>query len=357
MKFPLYLLLLFAVSCAQKEEGIKPEKTTLTESVYASVRVEPDNLYEVYAAVPGILDTLYVGEGDRVNQGQIIARVYSETSEIAQDNAQLNMELAASRYKGQATLLGSIEREIELIKAQVRIDSLNYIRQQNLWNQNIGSQSEFENKKLKYEQGMKQLDLLEREYVQTQVELQNQYRLSKNAVDEAKLKLKDFTIESRLNGMVYEILKKAGEFISAQTPILLIGDDSAYILKLQVDEVDIARVRPDQEIILNLDAYPRQTFKASVSKIFPSKNMRSQTFEVEARFLDEPPVLYSGLSGEANIVLETRENVLTIPAEYVFDNNKVRTAEGEISVELGIKTLERVEILSGIDSSTTIYRP
>ncbi len=357
MKYLALALIPFLISCSEKKEGIHPEYVVLTQSVYASVIVEPEDLYNVYPTVAGILDSLLVDEGSIVNEGQVIAHIVSQSPEIASENARLSMELAESKYQGSATLLGNIEQEISLAKAQLSLDSVNFIRQQNLWNQNIGSQSEFENRKLKYEQSRNNLDLLNQRYEQTQVELRNAYRRSKNALEQANTNLQDYTIRSRMDGMVYEILKEEGEFISSQSVLAKLGRAESFVLKMQVDEVDIAQVSVGQSCIISLDAYPEQTFDARITKIFPFKNERTQTFEVEAKMDSPPKVLYAGLAGEANIVLEIRENVLSIPIEYLLENDRVKTSDGEIEVKTGIRNMERIEIISGIDTTTTLYKP
>lgn len=357
MKYLALALIPFLISCSEKKEGIHPEYGVLTESVYASVIVEPLDLYNVYPTVAGILDSLLVDEGTLVSDGQVIARIVSQSPQIASENARLSMELAESKYQGSATLLGNIEKDISLAKAQLSLDSVNYIRQRNLWNQNIGSQSTFENRKLNYEQSRNKLELLNQRYEQTQMELRNAFRRSKNALEQANTTLQDYTIRSRMDGMVYEILKEEGEFVSSQSVLAKLGRANNFVLKMQVDEVDIAQVAVGQDCIISLDAYPDQTFEASITKIFPFKNERTQTFEVEAKMAKPPEVLYAGLAGEANIVLEIRENVLSIPIEYLLENDKVKVADGEVEVETGIQNMERVEIISGIDSSATLYKP
>jgi len=357
MKYLAIALIPFLISCSENKDGIHPERVMLTQSVYASVIVEPEDLYNVYPTVAGILDSLLVDEGTLVNKGEAIAHIVSQSPEIVSENARLNLELAESKYQGSATLLGTIEQEISLAKAQLKLDSINFIRQQNLWNQNIGSQSEFENRRLKYEQSRNNLDLLNQRYDQTQVELRNAYRQSKNALAQANTNLQDYTIRSRLDGMVYELLKEQGEFISSQTIFAKIGQAKSFVLKMQVDEVDIAQVSVGQPCIISLDAYPEQTFDARITKIFPFKNERTQTFEVEAVMDSPPEVLYAGLAGEANIVLEVKEDILSIPIEYLMENDKVKTSDGEVDVKTGVRNMERVEIISGLDSSSTIYKP
>ena len=109
--------------------------------------------------------------------------------------------------------------------------------------------------------------------------------------------------------------------------------------------------------MLTLDAYGSQVFTARVSKIYPQKDERNQTFLVEAQFQQSPETLYPGLSGEANIIVDTKENALTIPRAYLLQGSKVKTEEGVVNVEIGIQSLETVEIISGINANTWIYKP
>ena len=124
-----------------------------------------------------------------------------------------------------------------------------------------------------------------------------------------------------------------------------------------VDEVDIVRISKNQEVLINLDAYNGKVFTGIVSKILPKKDERNQTFKVEALFDKAPDVLYPGLSGEANIIIARKDNILVIPKEYLTEDNKVMTNDGLIDVALGIENLEFVEIISGISEETQIIKP
>jgi multidrug efflux pump subunit AcrA (membrane-fusion protein) len=123
-----------------------------------------------------------------------------------------------------------------------------------------------------------------------------------------------------------------------------------------IDEVDITKIELNQVILITLDAYEKEVFEAKISKIYPTKNERTQTFKIEGVFTNRPKKLYPGLTGEANIVINTKNNVITVPNEYINENSELKTDKGLIKVVTGIKNLERIEIVSGIDSSTLIYK-
>jgi HlyD family secretion protein len=136
-----------------------------------------------------------------------------------------------------------------------------------------------------------------------------------------------------------------------------IGSANNFIIELLVDEVDIVRISKNQEVIITLDAYNGAVFNGKISKIYPKKDERNQTFKVEAVFNNPPKVLYPGLSGEANIIIAKKENVLTIPKEYLIENNKVKTDDGIITISTGLQNMEYIEVLSGITKNTSIYKP
>ena len=140
-------------------------------------------------------------------------------------------------------------------------------------------------------------------------------------------------------------------------PLASIGSATNFIIEMLVDEVDIVRISKEQDVLINLDAYANKVFKGTVSKIYPQKDERNQTFKVEAVFENPPEVLYPGLSGEANIIIATKNKVLTIPKAYIIDDDKVKTVDGLITITTGLQNMEFVEVLTGITKDTYIYKP
>ena len=66
--------------------------------------------------------------------------------------------------------------------------------------------------------------------------------------------------------------------------------------------------------------------------------------------------MYPGLSGEANIIIAKKGNVLTIPKNYITNDHKVKTVNGFVQVTIGLQNLEFVEILSGITKDTYLFK-
>lgn len=359
MRFLILLFILFFVmiSCSSNEEKVLPIKKTITSSVYSSVIVQPDSLYKVFANVNGILDKNLVEENTMVPKGTPIVQIINTSPKLTAENAKLTYQLAQENYLGNAAIIKSVEKELKNAILKHRDDSINYFRQKNLWEQEIGSQAQFDAKKLAFELSSNALAIAKENYNRTKNELRTQVSQAGNTYKNTLVNTKDFTIVSQINGKVYALNKNPGEMVTTMEPIAIIGSATIFIVEMLVDEVDIVKIKEGQKVLITLDAYGAEVFNAKVSKIYPQKDERNQTFLVEARFEESPEKLYPGLSGEANIVVNTKENVLTIPREYLVNGSKAQTKDGLVDVVVGLQNLETVEIISGINSDTWIYKP
>lgn len=160
-----YAVLFFALpviffSCKDQQEKIIPAETRLTESVYASVTIQPDSLNQVYSAVGGILDINLVEEVNKVKKGNALLQIIKSTPKLSAENARLALQLSKENYHGDAAVLKGMEDEMLTAILTLKNDSINFMRQQNLWNQKVGSKVEYDNRKLVYEVSKNQLRLL-----------------------------------------------------------------------------------------------------------------------------------------------------------------------------------------------------
>ena len=353
--FCFILSLLFVQSCQKKENKILPIEQDLTESVYTSITIQPDSLYQVYSIVSGILDNIFVEEDDLVVKNDMLIQIINNTPKLNTENARLSLQLAKENYSGSAAILEALKKEIEAATLTYKNDSINFFRQKSLWEQNIGSKVEFDNQKLKFQLSKNNLTLLNNQYSQTKNQLQTTLKQAQNNFQASLINTKDFTVKSKINGKVYALYKEPGEIVSTLEPLAAIGSASKFIIEMLVDEVDIVKITKQQEVIIQLDAYNGEVFTGKVSRILPKKDERNQTFKVEAIFDEAPKVLYPGLSGEANIIIAQKSDVLTIPKTYITDKNQVKTDHGLVTITIGLQNLEYAEVLSGITKDTYIY--
>lgn len=322
------LAVLTLIGCSDNAEfSIHPSRKNLTESVYSSVTIQPDSIYAVYTTVTGILDRIFVEEGDTVKEEDDLFQITNNTPKLNTENARLSMQIAQENYNGKNAILEDLTNEIKLADLKYKNDSIIYLRQKNLWVEKIGSKAEYDIKKLNKEVSKNSLNTLKNKYLRTEVELKNQLKQAQNNYKSSLIFTKDFTLKSKINGRVYAIYNSPGELVSIQMPMATIGSKSEFIAELLVDEVDIAKIKIGQQVLITLEAYKNQVYEALVQKIYPKKDDRSQTFKIEAVFIKKPKILYPGLSGEANIIINQKKDVLVIPKIYLVNEKFIKTEE------------------------------
>ena len=154
-----------------------------------------------------------------------------------------------------------------------------------------------------------------------------------------------------------------GQTVTSADAVIVLSD--RLIVKAQVDETDIGKVKLGQAAIIGLDAYPQVKVKAKVGHIsYESKTVSNVTiYEVDILPERVPDVFRSGMSASVDIVERSKENILLIPIEAVRRDKHdsfvlLSTGNGGKSVkrrvELGISDENNIEVISGIEAKDKI---
>ncbi len=356
MIFRVALLLFLLTSCQEQEEGVPVAYRELTEAVYGTATVTPRHSYTVYPPVSGIIETSSLRVGNKVAAGDDLFKISTTQAAINQQKAALNLEQARADYQGEVAVLRELEEKLASARIKLQHDSLNYARQARLWEQNIGSKQQYEGMHLAYQTSRNTSRELQNSYLRTKRELANRVALAKNALALSANNYGDHYVHAAIDGTVYQVFKDIGESVGPQTPVAEVGSTDDFLINILVDEVDIARIETGQSVVILLDAYGQETFSATIQRVLPLKDARSQTFTVEAEFTTPPPRLYSGLSGEANIIITQRSGILTLPSQYINENNQVLTAGGLRQITPGLSDLRYTEIVSGLEEGDVVYQ-
>ena len=351
-----FAILLFSIGCKEKKETINPSLRKITESIYASGNVETENQYQVFASVNGIISKILIEEGQNVKLGTPLFQISNNASKIQVETANLTSRNAS--YENNKNKLAELKLNLKSSKLKWRNDSLMYLRKSLLFKKNVITELELESAELNFQNSQSNYKSAILQYEDLVKQIKYNAIISKNNAEQITSNYNDFSIKSQTDGVVYSILKKKGEFITPQLPLAIIGSNNQFILKLQVDEYDIVKLKIGQTAKIGLDSYKGQTFDAIITKVYPIMNERSKTFLVDAKFIETPPILYPNLSVEANIIIKQKEGALTIPKSYISKNNQVTLEDGtNKKVKIGLKNYEFVEIISGISKNDKITLP
>lgn len=356
----LYTIFLFGlfISCSKERVHIKPTISDITESVYASGKVKADQQYNVYSTVNGILQSILVKAGDSVSIGTPLFILDNMTSELNSQNALLALQLSEENNKTSSDKLKEVESSVELAYQKYLLDSSLMLRQKKLFDQNVGSKLDLEQKQLNVTASRTSYESANARFKQLKTVLAKELKNAGLNYSISQKIANDFTIKSIVNGRIYDVLREKGELITSQTQLAVVGSGTQFYIELEVDENDISKIKIGQEVIVNMDSYKNEVFSAKLTHIYPLINERTHTFTVKANFVEQPKVLYPNLSLEANIVLNTKKNAIVIPKEYLVEGKYVLISEDEKKeVKTGLKDYKKIEIIEGLDSTQFIYKP
>jgi len=352
------LVITLFLSCSEDQETLKPTVGPITESVYASGVVKAAGQYDVYPTVSGTVTALLVQAGDTVKAGQQLLHIDDRTSGLAFSNAEAQLRLLEVNASESGPMLGQLKEALGQAREKLQLDSLNFARQQALWEQRIGSQAELDQRELLYTTSKANYNRALKALEEGRNRLRAETQVARNTASMTGAGNDDRTPRSLIDGVVYDVRIEPGELATPQRPVAVIGSATDLYLELEVDEADITAVKLGQRVWVDMDSNEGTTFEAKVTRIVPIMDERSRTFTVEAHFTTKPAALFPNVTAEASIVLRTKDSALTIPASYLVDGSFVLTApEERTAVELGARDLERVEVLRGIDSTTVLYKP
>jgi membrane fusion protein (multidrug efflux system) len=135
-------------------------------------------------------------------------------------------------------------------------------------------------------------------------------------------------------------------------------------VRLKVPEKLAAWVRSGQVVTVTVDAYPDRSFSGKISRINPSVEQQTRSFEVEALIENRERLLKPGFFVKARIPSDNVVDALFVPQEallYVYGVYKVFVVEGdsvkEREVKIGERAGEAVEVMEGLNANERIALP
>lgn len=196
---------------------------------------------------------------------------------------------------------------------------------------------------------------------------QTQLKLAEIQVKQAQRRLDQAIVKAPMDGMVSLVNTKVGESVST-LPVLGVVDLSQYHIDITVDEIDVAKVKLNQEVNITLDSLPGVDVAGQIDRIAPTATTVNGVVSYNVRVLisktDAP--LKTGMTANASIVLEKRENVLLTPNWAVrrdktsgksFLTLKAGDKTEEIEVKTGLRNDTFSEVLSGAQAGQVVVAP
>jgi RND family efflux transporter MFP subunit len=291
---------------------------------------------DVVPRVAGRIESLTAKLGDRVNRGQLVAKI--EDRELQLQVKQVEQNVLVNN----ATVT---QRESDLQLRKTTLD-----RQKSLLAQGLATRQTIEDAEAAFNSAVAAVELAKAQLGQTQSRL-----------EELKITLSNTNILSPVDGFVGRRNLDQGAFASANTPIISVVDISTVRLVSNLVEKDFKRVRSGVVALIEVDAFPGEQFTGTVSRVAPIFDSATRTASMEIEVPNPGYRLKPGMFARVKLTVERRPDALTVPRNAVVDSEGRRgvfLVDGQSAkfqpVTTGLQDNERIEILEGVQEGTRV---
>lgn len=298
------------------------EEGELTQAIYATGAIDADAIANLRNQVAGTVN--YVGgkEGEPVRKGQKILGIDERDYVTA-------LATAKARLAEQKVLLDDRRLSLE--------------RNRNLFQSGAISRQT--------------LDDAERNFAQAE----EIYRQKKLGIDQASDDLSKTGIVAPISGVLTLQVAKLGDYLVQNTLAATIVDTTTYNVAIEVDELDVPRLKIGQDAIVALDALPDSRFKAKVARIVPQTDLVKKTSKVYLKLSENVPGIQVGMTATANIIYNIKRKTIIVDKASVIQERKQsfvwKITEKKLvkqEIKTGASDLKSVEVLGGLSKGDTI---
>jgi HlyD family secretion protein len=307
---------------AQKFKLARVEQGPLQAVVAAAGTVRPVVQVSVGTQVSGQIRELLVDYNQEVTKGQVIARIDPQSFESKVSQATADVDAArATALTGEANVNAALA---SASKAQLDADNAarDLQRKQDLYAQNFISIAEVETTRNTAATLAQSLKVAQAQVEVARAQARNAAAVVKQreaVLNQARIDLDRTVIRSPVNGVVIKRSVEPGQTVAAslQAPELYIIAENLADMQVEVaiDEADIGRVRPGQPASFTVDAFAGRSFEGKVSQVRKSATIASNvvTYTVVVAFSNTGSQLLPGMTANARIVTDRREQALKVP--------------------------------------------
>ena len=339
----VYVLKYFKDSNAKEVIDYKTELpffSTLDTKTVATGKLNPEEEIELKPQISGIVDQIFVEEGDLVSKGDLIAKIRVVPNEQSLGSAKSRINTTRLSFENAQTLFN---------------------RNKTLFEKGVISKQDFENSELSLNQSKESYDQSKDDY---QIIKQGSLSGGSSA---------NTNIVAQISGTILEIPVREGDQViqsnnfNAGTTIATIADMSKMIFEGKVDESEVGKLEEGKDIKVILGAINEKEFPAVLTFVAPKgvEENGAVQFTIKADVTIEASTkIRAGYSANAEIEIESKDSILVIKEALLQFNRitekpfvELQNENGNFTkknIEIGLSDGINVEILEGIEEGDKI---
>jgi len=302
-------------------------KTDIIKKTTATGSVKPRKEIEIKPKVSGIIDEIFVTEGQVLKKGDLIARVKIIPNMVSLNNAQARVDRA---------------------KMQMEYEKTVYDRQKELFKKDVIAQSDFDEVEIKYHNSQQEVNAA----------IENLELIRDGQTSNVK-STTNTLIASTIEGMILEIPVEEGNSVIESntfndgTTIATVADMGEMVFEGKIDESEVGKIKEGMPLILTIGAIENVEFDAVLEHISPKgvEENGAVQFEIKAQVeLRDDYFIRAGYSANAAIVLNRQDSVLAVSESLLLfeDGNTY------VEIETSPQVFEKRKIITGLSDGINI---
>jgi len=406
---------------------------TLVDTVNATGHIEPKAEVDMKFKIGGVVENVLVERGQQVTAGTVLAELDTEDLQLEVQRAEIDLDqqeaelekllepelqekVASAQARLQSARLnladlqdGPDEDEVQqaaadlsltrvaLQKAQWAYDqvayradigglpqadalqeaTLNYEKAQATYNIAVREPSEAEIAEARAavaEAGSTLADLLKGASPADIASQQASVDKARLALRETRDNLQDAVLVAPTDGVVLEVNIERGERVlnEADEAVMVIADTSAYLLKVKVDEIDIGRIKRNQQVDITIDAYPDEVIEGQVADVAPSPSegdtngIVAYEVTIAVNTGSSSSHLLPGMSATAAVETQRLKEVVVVPNQAIQIDREstppivyVEKLDEQgnpmrVEVELGLRSGSVTQVEAGLEAGDEV---
>lgn len=323
------LLSLLLIGCNKKDETqqktaetdevlvpvslTKVDQATRSESIVASGLVASSEEARLSFKIGGIIQKVYVTEGQKVSKGQLLASLNTTEIDAQVNQAKYGVEKSERDFKRVENMLKDTAATLEQMQ---NVTTALDIAKQNL-----------------------QIAQFNRSYAQ---------------------------IISPIDGAVVKKMGNEGELTGPGTPIFYITSNRQgdWVVRVGVSDKDWARLKVGDKANVQLDAYPTEAFEGQITKLAPAADPMNKLYEIEVRIAPKGKRLATGLFAKVELKPVQNRSYTVVPLEAIVEGNgkeafiyvldETRKKVKRLPVQIGFVDGDKVLITNGLEGISEV---
>ncbi|AIE87533.1 RND family efflux transporter MFP subunit [Fimbriimonas ginsengisoli Gsoil 348] len=351
------------------QQSAQPNQRNELKSAVDEAQANYDNANQEYRRQADLSDKGYVA-GRVVDSAKLVLDLAKVRLQAAKDNL-AHLESAQRAEMSKAT------ESIEQARAALRRAQANAYTPETKRQEYLSAVAEM----AKAKAALKDPAMLEKQRDQSQATVAQ----LRSVLSDSNRQLNETEIRAPISGIVTKKLLQVGELatglstFSSGSTIVKIEDRSSMKVKLDINEIDMAKLKVGMAADIDVDAIPNHVYHGVVTKIAPASKEPATgqasadavvKYEVEINLRDADAKLRSGMSAKCTVDVIRKNNVLVVPIDHVIRegrksfveitpaNPKAKGAKPERrEIKTGAQTGALVEIVSGLVEGDQISKP